>query len=208
MQTHCTMFVRAHMCLRGCVRRMWHTLIPRETHPLNTPNHGCVWRWPGLVPEGFGACLFPRPQLLLRPVMNALSWAAEHQALGPQGALRTLISAVIGGNWKLSVPVGQTGGPQAKGRLVELLVVVLYHTCGFEATGPPLSLITFLHWSQPQVGPGLQPCVVLPGQSTWDNSIISSVDRSYSRVTALMWNGVRRIQKEVLLFGDALIWLF
>lgn len=30
-----------------------------------------VWRWPSPVPEGLGACLFFRPQLLLHPVMNA-----------------------------------------------------------------------------------------------------------------------------------------
>lgn len=54
-----------------------------------------------------------RPQLFLRPVMNAAvlgHWAWASRPGGLWGKQRTLTSAVIGGNWKLSVPVGHAAG--------------------------------------------------------------------------------------------------
>lgn len=128
-----------YLCIDMGMRGVCDTTITPHPPPTSTPNNG----WPSLVPEGFDACLFLRPQLLLHPMMNAPVVGHWARASSPSlwGKLRILISAVIGGNWKLSVPLGRAGGPRPLSSKLLELVTVLYHTCVLKATDYHLTLI-------------------------------------------------------------------
>lgn len=69
---HCS-HIASYICLLICINAdakedAIHSNVP--LFPLSSPIIA-VWCWPSPVPEGLGACLFLRPQLLLRPMMNA-----------------------------------------------------------------------------------------------------------------------------------------
>ena len=141
---HCA-HVAACSCLHTCINIYVKggcdaPLCPLPL-PTSTPNNvlcDAGWAWSG--PTGaWRVPLRPGPSCSPAPWWMPLSWNAErqHQAWGLWGELKTLISAVIGGNWKLSVPLGFSGGPRVERRLVTWLlemVVVLYHTCRLKVT--------------------------------------------------------------------------
>lgn len=85
-----------------------------------------VWRWDAgpVIPRGTWRVPPLQAPAVPHPMMNApvvgVSVGIKPQISGESE--RSLISAAIGGNWKLSVPVGFTEGPQLLRRLVGWLL--------------------------------------------------------------------------------------
>lgn len=113
---HTAIYSCLYICINMDVKReMLHTHNPLKP-PLSSHQHPQSWlcdAGPVLSQRGLTRASSSGPSCYSTPWWMPLSWAAErgHQALSLWGKLRTLISAVIGGNWKLSVPLGCTGGP-------------------------------------------------------------------------------------------------
>ena len=82
-----------------------------------------MWRWPSYSRRGLTRASSSGTSCYSAPWWMPQSWAAEHRHQAPSlwGKLRTVISADIGGNWKLSVPLGCAEGPQQPRRLVTWL---------------------------------------------------------------------------------------